>query len=435
MPRWSNMIEDLVSRVTEIGSTMLVNTATEEQSLTQKCEALLSNLGEATGLARSKEILDDFKRLDQQQKGEFFDTICREFGVDTKALKNALDAWQDNPDDEHTRNIHFASEPRSQELIRRLNLAPGGTEALVAMREDLILHMKKQPGLASLDKDIRHLFSSWFNRGFLRLERIDWSTSANILEKIIAYEAVHEIQGWDDLRRRVAATDRRLYAFFHPSLIDEPLIFVEVALTSDMPDTIAKILTEERQDLCPQDASTAVFYSISNCQAGLRGISFGNFLIKQVVEELKRELPNLKRFVTMSPVPGLRRWANGSSELAEQNRALIATLDQQTDLFDPEFMAQKQTELSQLAASYLLDAKNKKGRPYDPVSQFHLGNGARLQQINLWADKSERGQSNSWGVMVNYEYDLAYIEKNHEAFLCDGIISASSKVKRLHKHH
>ena len=435
MPRWSNMIEDLVSRVTEIGSTMLVNNAADEQTLTQKCDALLSNLGEATSLARSKEILDAFKVLNKAQKLDFFQTICREFGVDDNTLKQALDAWQQNPDDERTRNIHFASEPRSQELIRRLNLAPGGTAALVAMREDLIAHMKTDASLSSMDKDIRHLFSSWFNRGFLRLEKIDWSTSANILEKVIAYEAVHEIQGWDDLRRRVAASDRRLYAFFHPSLIDEPLIFVEVALTTSMPDAIGTILAEERQDLLPQDASTAVFYSISNCQAGLRGISFGNFLIKQVVEELKRELPNLKRFVTMSPVPGFRRWAHGGSELANQNQTLIGELDQQGDLFQADFMAQKQHQLSQLAACYLLDAKNKNERPYDPVSQFHLGNGARLQQINLWADRSERGQANSWGVMVNYEYDLDYIEKNHEAFLCDGIVSASSQVKRLHKHH
>lgn len=435
MPRWSNMIEDLVSRVTEIGSTMLVNSQSHEQTLTQKCDALLSNLGEATGLARSKDILEVFKGLDQAQKLAFFQAVCRDFGVDGKALGQALEAWQKNPDDEHTRHIHFASEPRSQELIRRLNLAPGGTAALVAMREDLLAHIKQDASLSSLDKDMRHLFASWFNRGFLRLERIDWSTSANILEKIIAYEAVHEIQGWDDLRRRVGASDRRLYAFFHPSLIDEPLIFVEVALTQSMPDNIASILTEERQNLMPQDASTAVFYSISNCQAGLRGISFGNFLIKQVAEELKRELPNLKRFVTMSPVPGLRRWANSDAPLALQNKALINALEQQSDLFQADFMSAKQAPLSQLAACFLLEAKNKKGRPYDPVSQFHLGNGARLQQINLWADRSQRGQENAWGVMVNYEYDLDYIEKNHEAFICDGVISASSQVKKQNKHH
>ncbi len=435
MPRWSNMIEDLVSRVTEIGSTMLVNNQQGDITLSQQCEALLSNLGEATGLARSKEILDAFEDLDQTQKLDFFQTLCRDFGVDNQALKQALDAWQKEPNDEHTRNIHFASEPRSQELVRRLNLAPGGTAALVSLREDLILHMKKEPELSALDQDIRHLFSSWFNRGFLRLERIDWSTSANILEKIIAYEAVHEIQGWDDLRRRVAAQDRRLYAFFHPSLVDDPLIFVEVALTSEMPDTIGTILAEDRQDLNLQEATTAVFYSISNCQAGLRGISFGNFLIKQVVEELKRELPNLKRFVTMSPVPGLRRWAHAGSELAQQHQGVINALDQETSLFQPEFMAAQQDALSKLAACYLLDAKNKKDRPYDPVSNFHLGNGARLQQINLWADRSERGQSNSWGVMVNYEYDLAYIEKNHEAFLCEGVISASSQVRKQYKNN
>ncbi|WOD07520.1 malonyl-CoA decarboxylase [Marinomonas sp. GJ51-6] len=436
MSRWTNIIEDLLSRVSDIGNTILANSDADsiKLSLSEKCQALLSNVGEATGLARSREILDDYKRLDKTEQLAFFQQIYANFGVDEDLLRQTVNEWLKHPDKIESRKIHTISEPLSQELIRRLNLSYGGTAALVKMREDLLEHIKTDLSLAALDKDFQHLFTSWFNNGFLRLERISWSTPATILEKIIAYEAVHEIQGWDELRLRVAAHDRRLYAFFHPSLSDEPLIFVEVALTGDMPNNISSILSGDRQTLDPHLASTAVFYSISNCQTGLRGISFGNFLIKQVVEELKRELPDLNRFVTMSPVPGLRRWIDSKPALATNLQSLVDKLTPLTKKPDDTFIEKNQQGLYQLAAHYLLEAKHHKGEPYDPVSKFHLGNGARLEQINLWADESKRGFTGSWGIMVNYEYDLSSIEINHEHFVREGIISTSPSVKRLYKN-
>ncbi len=436
MSRWTGVIEDLISRVSDIGNTILANSNVDgdQLSLPEKCNALLSNVGEATGLARSRDILEDYKQLDAEQQLAFFQQIQQDFGVSEDNLKQILSLCQQQPDKVTARKIHSLSEPRSQELIRRLNMSYGGTAVLVKMREDLLQHSKHDKGLLTLDQDFQHLFSSWFNNGFLRLERINWSTPATILEKIIAYEAVHEIQGWDELRLRVAANDRRLYAFFHPSLTDEPLIFVEVALTSDMPNHIGSILSAKRESLDPHLASTAVFYSISNCQTGLRGISFGNFLIKQVVEELKRELPNLKRFVTMSPVPGMRRWLETQPELPEHLAPLAKQLSTLHNPPKESFIESSKKELYQLSRHYLLEAKHKHGGPYDPVSKFHLGNGARLEQINLWADESKRGFAGSWGVMVNYEYDLSSIEINHEHFVREGRITTSSNVKRLYKN-
>jgi malonyl-CoA decarboxylase len=436
MSRWTNIIEDLLSRVSDIGNTILVNSDTDAKklSLSEKCQALLSNVGEATGLARSRDILEDYKRLDKAEQLLFFQQIYADFGVNEDLLRQTINEWLKHPEKIETRKIHTISEPRSQELIRRLNLAYGGTAALVKMREDLLEHTKTDASLVALDKDFQHLFTSWFNNGFLRLERISWSTPATILEKIIAYEAVHEIQGWDELRLRVAAHDRRLYAFFHPSLSDEPLIFVEVALTGDMPSNISSILSGDRQTLDPHLATTAVFYSISNCQTGLRGISFGNFLIKQVVEELKRELPDLNRFVTMSPVPGLRRWVDSKPTLTANLQSVVNELTPLVKKPDDIFIEKNRTGLYQLAAHYLLEAKHNKGGPYDPVSKFHLGNGARLEQINLWADESKRGFAGSWGIMVNYEYDLGSIEINHEHFVREGVISTSPTVKRLYKN-
>ncbi|MEG3765709.1 malonyl-CoA decarboxylase [Alteromonas sp. 14N.309.X.WAT.G.H12] len=429
MLKWSSLFEDLISRVTEIGETMISSNVNE--SLIDKCIKLLTSTGEATGLARSREILDGYKALNDEQQLAFFQSMQEQLGVDTEKLKKAVLQWNQNPGDKEARNIHFASEPRTQELIRRLNRASGGTASLVKMRQDLLAHIKTHADLGSVDEDFKHLFNSWFNRGFLTLEVINWSTSADILEKIITYEAVHKIDGWNDLRRRVAEKDRRLYAFFHPALPSEPLIFVEVALMNDVPQTMDEILSPERQRISPFNANMAVFYSISNCQVGLKGISFGNFLIKQVVEELRRELPNLKRFITMSPVPSLCHWANNNNEIAPDMAQTVAQMEDCPPLPSADFKQNMQTKLGHLASYYLLQAKNKHGQPYDPVSRFHLGNGARLEQINFWADTSEKGIKTSWSIMVNYEYDLRSIEQNHEAFVSKGVISTSSTVKKM----
>jgi malonyl-CoA decarboxylase len=277
--------------------------------------------------------------------------------------------------------------------------------------------------------------SSWFNRGFLVLRRIDWSTPANILEKIIRYEAVHEIRDWDDLRRRIDPVDRRCYAFFHPALVDEPLIFVEVALTEAIPGAIAPLLAEDRQPVAVERARVAVFYSISNTQRGLGGISFGSFLIKQVVEELRRELPKLEDFVTLSPVPGFMSWLKTAGDLpiSDEERPLLGHLDEPDWWKNAELEGQLRSVIEPLAAHYFLKARTSKGRLIDSVARFHLGNGARLERINWLGDTSAKGQRESAGIMVNYLYRLEDIEKNHEAYANDGTVVASNAVKKLLK--
>ena len=325
------------------------------------------------------------------------------------------------------------------EFFRRLNLAPGATAEIVAMRRDLI--GTGDPSLAPLDSDLRHLLAAWFNRGFLVLRRIDWHTPATILDKIIAYEAVHAIQGWDDLRRRLDPDDRSCFAFFHPSLVDEPLIFVEVALMGDVPSSIGAVLDEApKNGELAAEPTTAVFYSISNCQEGLRGISFGNFLIKQVVEDLVKERPTLRAFVTLSPVPGFADWLDAalagtdSAGLvsAEERERLAVLSDLGWAASDAVAESLKPT-LLRLAATYFLHEKAGDGRPLDPVARFHLGNGARLERINWLGDASPKGLKEAHGLMVNYRYDLRDIEKNHEAYANDGTVAASRQVHALLK--
>ena len=324
---------DLLTSISERGRTLLRRAGSSEPKrdgaeLISLCEALLSGRGEASGTAMAREVLDRYRHLNDAQRLAFFEALTRDFGPDREKLARAIESWRAQRSDEDASHLHFASEPRRQELVRRLNRAPGGTSDLVAMRADLLRLMNGHSELAALDRDVSHLLSSWFNRGFLVLRRIDWSTPANILEQIIRYEAVHEIRDWDDLRRRIDPIDRRCYAFFHPALVDEPLIFVEVALTESIPGAIAPLLAVDRQLVPTERARTAVFYSISNTQRGLGGISFGSFLIKQVVEELRRELPKLEDFVTLSPVPDFMRWLKQADDVpvTEEDRTLLAAL-------------------------------------------------------------------------------------------------------------
>ncbi|MFN3891217.1 MAG: malonyl-CoA decarboxylase [Beijerinckiaceae bacterium] len=398
------------------------------------CDALLSGRGEASGTALAREVLQSYAQLDQAGRLAFFDALAQRFGPDPAALSKAVEAWTKEPTDERSAAIHYASEPRRQEVFRRLNRAPGGTAALVAMREDLLNLLPGHPALKVVDRDFVHLLNSWFNRGFLVLRRIDWSSPAVVLEKIIRYEAVHQIRDWDDLRRRIDPPDRRCYAFFHPALVDEPLIFVEVALTADIPAAVQPLLAEERAPAPLAKASTAAFYSISNCQQGLAGVSFGNFLIKQVVEELRRELPGVSTFVTLSPVPGFMKWLRANADaLPEADRETIEGLDDPFWPQDEEFSARAKALLEPLAAWYFLEARTPGNRPVDPVARFHLGNGARLERIDWLGDTSPKGLVESAGIMVNYLYDLDQIEQNHEAFANAGEVVASAPVRRLLK--
>ena len=305
------------------------------------------------------------------------------------------------------------------------------------MREQLLAAMDHRDDLAVVDNDFVHLFSSWFNRGFLVLRRIDWSTPASILEKIIRYEAVHEIRDWEDLRRRVDLPDRRCYAFFHPALVDEPLIFVEVALTREIPGAIAPILSDRREAVEPPRATTAVFYSITNCQRGLAGVTFGHFLIKQVVEEVSRELPRISNFVTLSPAPNFAAWLNrertneASIALDEDDREALAALAGPDWWRDPASITAIREPFLRAAAWYYLRGRNSRGLPVDAVARFHLGNGARLERLDWLGDTSERALQQSYGLMVNYLYDLDYIEQNHEAYAQQHAIVAASAISRL----
>jgi len=376
------------------------------------CRDLVNSTGEISLAIQADQLLAGYERLDDAGKRGFFGFLAREMGIDINRVQAALDQLGQGATRESYGAFMAAAEPARQELIRRINQAPDATARLVRMRHDLLRLSADDPELQALDMDFRHLFASWFNRGFLVLRRISWQSPAHILEKIIAYEAVHAIDSWDELRRRLEPADRRCFAFFHPAMPSEPLIFVEVALTKGVPGSIQALLADSRDRLQAEETDSAVFYSISNCQAGLAGISFGNSLIKQVAADLSVELPSLKTFVTLSPIPGLRKWLDQQGVSVEQ---------EDTD------------RLRQLAARYLVAAQRADGLPLDPVARFHLGNGAEIHAIRAGADLSPKGQRQSAGVMVNYLYDLAKVARNHERYSASGKITASSQVRKLAK--
>jgi len=398
------------------------------------CRALIGERGEASGAALAREALAAYRALEEPERARFFDALAAEFSPSADDVDRAAAAYRLAPSAENLQHLQHTVEPARQELFRRLNMAPGGTAALVEMRRQLLAGIDAHPGWQSIDADLVHLLRSWFNRGFLRLERIDWRTPALVLEKLIRYESVHAIQGWADLRRRLQ-DDRRCYAFFHPQLPEEPLIFIEVALVREISSRVQPLLDVDSPVEDPAQSNCAVFYSINNCQDGLRGVSFGNFLIKQVAETLRRELPRVRKFATLSPVPGFRRWLEGErARLAqgpqgEARMALLAALAR-PDWPDSEAAGPMRELLLPLCAHYLLHAR-RGAEPIDAVSRFHLGNGASLERINWLGDTSANGMSRSAGMMVNYLYRLSHVERNHERFVKEHHIEASREVERL----
>jgi malonyl-CoA decarboxylase len=436
-----SFLQELLNSIAEQGRQLLpraLGGAGREHDTAELAAALVSSRGEASGVAIARELLARYRGLPMEQRLAFLKFLARTMQPDPEGVTRAASAYLSGPGTTTIRALQRAVESPRLEFFRRLNLAPGATAGIVAMRCDLIA--ARDPSLAQVDADLRHLLASWFNRGFLVLRRIDWQTPANILDKIIAYEAVHEIQGWEDLRRRLDPADRRCFAFFHPSLVDEPLIFVEVALMDDVPESIGSVLQEApKNGEGSGKPTTAVFYSISNCQEGLRGISFGSFLIKQVVEDLVKEQPSLKTFVTLSPVPGFAEWLGAALSEPGSKLAAPAELERLRVLDDPHWAASEQVAeavrpmLQRLAAHYFLVAKAGDGRPLDPVARFHLGNGARLDRVNWMGDGSPKGLAEAHGLMVNYRYDIRDIEKNHEAYFNDGVVAASRGVHALLK--
>jgi malonyl-CoA decarboxylase len=393
------------------------------------CDDLLSTRGEASGIAVARDVARSYDTLDEADRLALFRILNDEFAADANAINAAAEAYRLGGDLDTFLALARSVEPPRQEFFRRLNMAPGGTRTIVSMRAHLLGLLRDHPELKAVDADLRHLLGSWFNRGFLTLERIDWHTPADILERLIQYEAVHRMDGWDDLRRRLDR-DRRCFAFFHPALPGEPLIFVEVALVNGLATSVQPLLDRSGEPDDPAAADTAIFYSISNCQDGLAGISFGNFLIKQVVHELARELPRLKVFSTLSPIPGLRRWLAEQADLTEPEREAVGRLDNPDWHLNEALALAVRPVLMRLCARYLVDAK-RGDRPADPVARFHLGNGARLEQINWMGDSSANGIAQSAGMLCNYLYDLKTIERNHEAYADSGRVAASSQVRKL----
>jgi len=381
------------------------------EGLLDLASALLSLRGRASGPALASAFFDLYEASDMAARHAFLAQIHDLHPRDAAAIDKAIARWNDKRDDDAAQALNEASESPSQKLIRLLNLAPQGTQRLIAMRKDLLSAPTKSAGLKALDRELEDAFTAWFNAGFLELKRIGWDSPAALLERIIRYEAVHSIDGWDDLRRRVQPVDRRCYGFFHPQMEDDPLIFVEVALTNDLPSAIHQIIAEKRVTIDPRKANSAIFYSISNCQEGLKGIPFGNYLIKRVVGLLQEELPQLKTFATLSPVPGFAKWR--AQEFGEGTKL--------------PGVKQMRTE----AARYLIQGRSPRGGVIDSVARFHLGNGARLEAIHANADLSANGQKQSHGVMVNYVYDLAEIEANHFALTELGTVAASKGVLGL----
>ncbi len=381
------------------------------KDINKALDSVMSKSGEVSSLVYAEHLFNLIENLDEKKFIDFLNTLKEKYDIDSNSLLNASKEYSKNKTQKNLEIISKSSEPQWVELFRRLNTVSEGTLRLVRLRERIRSLIKDNPSLLFFDISLLNLFKHWFNPSFLVLKRIDWGTPANILEKIIAYEAVHEINSWDDLRARLAPEDRRCFAFFHPLIPNEPLIFVEVALSEDMPETINEVIKIDRSITLDQDINTAVFYSISNCQDGLSGISFGNFLIKKVAHKLKQENEGLDRFVTLSPAPGFTKWL--------KEKSINDDMDED--------------DLLKQALIYLIDSDREDGLPNDPVAKFHLGNGAILERVNLNSDLSSKGINQSKGIMVNYLYDLGLLEKNHELFFKTKTVQQSDRIKGLRK--
>jgi len=425
LKKFQDFLSALVSRQRSLFA------SSDKVSIDELIDRLMGTLGEVSGIVTARQVLDSYNELSDGEKLEFFKSLEQNFNANQAGIRRAFEAYDKNPASSNLNILSKVTEPLRHELLRRLNQTPGATHDLVAMRTDLLGLLEAHPQLIAVDEDFVRLFTSWFGRGFLQLQTIDWSTSAAILERIIRYEAVHEIKDWNDLRSRIEPPNRRCFAYFHPALVDEPLIFVEVALVDQVPRSIASILESDGiEGPLESKYKTAVFYSISNCQPGLKNISFGNFLIKQVVQELQSEFPSIKTFVTLSPIPGFSRWLESDKELDAEIAPEIEEL--KTSILSisdaEEAIEASGSILKKGVFNYLVGAKKGK-YPLDPVARFHLGNGASLYQIHPLADRSEKGRLQSLTVMVNYLYDLRNIESHHESYATDGVVHFSDKLK------
>ncbi|MCG8336162.1 MAG: malonyl-CoA decarboxylase [Proteobacteria bacterium] len=424
----------MIKTISELGRSYLEKPIKKHtlKTIRQLCQTLLNRKGEASGTALAKDVVDTFNRMSEEERRGFLKILTEEFGPDAEAISEAAGKYLEARDFDSMQVLARSLNSPRADLIRMINFAPGGIAAIIKMRELVLSDLKQDKTFLPLEADLFRLLSSWFNRGFLDFQQINWDTPAAILEKIIAYEAVHEIKDWRDLRRRLAE-DRSCFAFFHPALHHEPLIFVQVAFTKGIARKIQPLLSEAEGEVSVSQADTAIFYSISNAQTGLKGISFGNFLIKQVVDHISKKMPEIKTYSTLSPIPKFRKWLE---KYYIHRKDSVITEEEKAQLLTPNWFENEKKRkqlmktLTRVCALYLV--LEKKGQqPYDPVTRFHLGNGAEIENINWEADVSEHGIEQSFGLMVNYKYTPTHIVSNHEAYVNEGKICYSSKVKKL----
>ncbi len=429
-------LKEIISSIADVGQKLFKKSVVKKndlESIISLCDDLISNKGAAFGITVARDITDLYQTLSPEKKLLFFKKINEKFRPNHTKVTEAIDLYKAEQNDKNLFKLFITSEGQRRELFRRMNMSPNGISTIVSLREDLLKILNENKELKSLDNDLRELFKSWFNPGFLKLAKITWDTKAAVLEKIIQYERVHKIKDMNELKRRLGE-DRRFFSYFHPALDDEPIIFVQVALTNGLGKSIQEIMKPSTEGAKKYD--TATFYSISNCQEGLSRVTLGNFLIKRVVYEIQEELPNIKNFGTLSPIPGFRDWFTTLDEKIIQNilgkipYSNVAFL-KSTDLKvgDGRIVSNKHA-IIKLVAHYLINEKNKKGLPINDVCRFHLGNGAIIDDININANVSEVGLNRSFGVMVNYLYELKNIEKNHEDYINNKKIIISDQLKK-----
>ena len=430
-------LKEIISSIADVGQKLFKKTELKKddlETIISLCDDLISNKGAAFGITVARDITDLYQTLSPENKLLFFKKINEKYKPSHTKVTEAIENYQKTQNDKNLYKLFVTSEGKRRELFKRMNMAPNGISTIVSLREDLLKILNENKDLVPLDDDLRELFKSWFNPGFLKLAKITWETKAAVLEKIIKYERVHEIKDMDELKRRLGE-DRRFFSYFHPALEDEPIIFVQVALTNGLGRSIQEI-TKPRSD-GDQKYDSATFYSISNCQEGLSRVTLGNFLIKRVVFEIQEELPNIKHFGTLSPIPGFRDWfsyledakiKNILGDVPIENISFLKSPDLKVG--DPRIVSNK-VSITKLAAHYLMNEKNNKQLPINDVCRFHLGNGAIIDDIIINANVSEVGLNRSFGVMVNYLYELKNIEKNHEEYINNKTIIISDKLKKI----
>ena len=429
-------LKEIISSIADVGQKLFNKSNIKKNdldSILSLCDDLLSNKGAVFGITVARDITSLYQELSNENKFNFFKKLNEKYKPNHTKVGEAIELYTKSQNEKNLSTLFKVAEGKRRELFRRMNMAPNGTSIIVSLREDLLKILNDNKDLVSFDNDLRHLFSAWFNPGFLKLEKITWETKAAVLEKIMKYERVHHIKDMNELKRRLGE-DRRFFSYFHPALQDEPIIFVQVALTKGLGKSIQEIMKPSGESNKKYD--TATFYSISNCQEGLSRVTLGNFLIKRVIYEIQKELPQIKNFGTLSPIPGFSEWFS----YLDENKIKIILGNLQIDLSflkssdlklgDSKIISNKEAMIK-LVAHYIVNEKNHKGLPINNVTRFHLGNGAIVDDIVVNANISETGFKRSFGIMVNYLYELKSIEKNHEDYMNNKKVIFSNKLKKF----